>query len=137
DAVLTAVMVEVPPFKEWLEGSRNLREGVEQGLSGFLEQIEFGDDGLLPRREVYFDFGRGELRAGRSIDAVLTAYRVAAQAACGRRRRSRSWRAPTSAGRGSPRGSPPIRWSLASGRSATRSCRIPRRPGGSPRLPTA
>src|SRR5436190_2570781 len=89
DAVLTAVMAEVPPFKEWLEGSRNLREGVEQGLSGFLEQIEFGDDGLLPRREVYFDFGRGELRAGRSIDAVLTAYRVAAQA---------TWRTMAAAG---------------------------------------
>jgi hypothetical protein len=80
DAVLGAVVAEVGPFKEWLEGSRNLREGVEQGLAGFLEQLEAGDDGLLPRREVYFDFGRGELRAGRSIDAVLTAYRVAAQA---------------------------------------------------------
>jgi PucR C-terminal helix-turn-helix domain len=80
DAVLAAVVVEVPPFTEWLEGSRNLREGVEQGLAGFLELLESGDEGLLPRREVYFDFGRGELRAGRSIDAVLTAYRVAAQA---------------------------------------------------------
>jgi len=89
DAVLTAVMADVPPFKEWLEGSRNLREGVEQGLAGFLDQLEFGDDGLLPRREVYFDFGRGELRAGRSIDAVLTAYRVAAQA---------TWRAMAATG---------------------------------------
>jgi hypothetical protein len=79
DAVLAAVTAEIGPFKEWLEGTRNLREGVEQGLAGFLDQLESGDDGLLPRREVYFDFGRGELRAGRSIDAVLTAYRVAAQ----------------------------------------------------------
>jgi PucR C-terminal helix-turn-helix domain len=80
DAVLAAVVGEVGPFKEWLEGPRNLRDGIEQGIAGFLDQIESGDDGLLPRREVYFDFGRGELRAGRSIDAVLTAYRVAAQA---------------------------------------------------------
>src|SRR5207253_784839 len=76
DDVLAAVEAEVPPFKEWREGSRNLRQGVEQGLAGFVEQLESGDDGLLPWREVYFDFGRGELRAGRSIDAVLTAYRV-------------------------------------------------------------
>jgi hypothetical protein len=87
--VLAAVVEEVAPFKEWLEGSRNLREGVEQGLAGFLELLESGDDGLLPRREVYFDFGRGELRAGRSIDAVLTAYRVAAQA---------TWRSMATAG---------------------------------------
>lgn len=80
DVVLAAVVAEVAPFKEWFEGSRTLREGVEEGLAGFLEQLETGDDGLLPRREVYFDFGRGELRARRSIDAVLTAYRVAAQA---------------------------------------------------------
>ena len=80
DAVLAAVDADVGPFKEWLEGSRNLRQGVEQGIAGFLDQLESGDDGVLPRREVYFDFGRGELRAGRSIDAVLTAYRVAAQA---------------------------------------------------------
>jgi hypothetical protein len=89
DDVLAAVVEEVPPFKEWLEGSRNLREGVEQGLAGFLELLESGDDGLLPRREVYFDFGRGELRAGRSIDAVLTAYRVAGQA---------TWRSMATAG---------------------------------------
>jgi hypothetical protein len=38
---------------------------------------------------VYFDFGRGELRAGRSIDAVLTAYRIAGQAA---------WRSMAAAG---------------------------------------
>jgi len=89
DAVIEAVIADVPPFKEWLEGSRNLREGVEQGLAGFLEQLESGDDGVLPRREVYFDFGRGELRAGRSIDAVLTAYRLAAQA---------TWRAMAATG---------------------------------------
>jgi hypothetical protein len=80
DEVLAVLIEAVPPFDEWLEGSRNLRQGVEQGMEGFLELIESGDEGLLPRREVYFDFGRGELRAGRSIDAVLNAYRVAAQA---------------------------------------------------------
>jgi hypothetical protein len=89
DEVLAAVIAEVPPFKEWQEGSRNLRQGVERGLAGFLELLASGDEGLLPSREVYFDFGRGELRAGRSIDAVLTAYRVAAQA---------SWRAMARSG---------------------------------------
>jgi hypothetical protein len=89
DEVIAAVVAEVPPFKEWQEGSRNLRQGVERGLAGFLELLVSGDEGLLPSREVYFDFGRGELRAGRSIDAVLTAYRIAAQA---------SWRAMARAG---------------------------------------
>src|SRR5204863_8130181 len=87
--VRAAVLEDARPCKEWLEGSRNLREGVEEGLAGFLELLESGDDGLLPHREVYFDFGRGELRAGRSIDAVLTAYRVAAQA---------TWRSMAAAG---------------------------------------
>ena len=81
EEVLEAVVVAVPPFQEWLEDSNAVRHGVVQGLRGFVELLRSGDDANLPGRQVYFDFGRAEHRAGRSLDALLTAYRFGAQAA--------------------------------------------------------
>jgi hypothetical protein len=81
DEVLASVTEAVPPLKEWWGGRRNVREGVEQGLNGFLELLESGSPGHLPGHDVFFDFGRAELRAGRSLGSVLAAYRVGAQAA--------------------------------------------------------
>ncbi|MBI5103698.1 MAG: helix-turn-helix domain-containing protein [Solirubrobacterales bacterium] len=79
--VLATVSAAVPPFQEWLDGTRTLAQGIEQGLRDFLERLSSSDGAPLRGRDVYFDFGRGELRAGRPLDHVLTAYRVAAQAA--------------------------------------------------------
>lgn len=81
EEVLEAVVAAVPPFQEWLEDSNAVRLGVDQGLRGFVELLRSGDDAGLPGRQVYFDFGRAEHRAGRSLDALLTAYRAGAQAA--------------------------------------------------------
>jgi hypothetical protein len=81
DEVLASVVEAVPPFEEWWGGRRTVRDGVHQGLSGFLELLESGAPQQLAGREVFFDFGRGEVRAGRSLGSVLAAYRVAAQAA--------------------------------------------------------
>jgi PucR-like helix-turn-helix protein/diguanylate cyclase with GGDEF domain len=81
DEVLTSVVEAVPPFQEWWGGSLDVRDGVEQGLRGFLERLESGTEERLPGHDVFFDFGRSELRAGRSVGSVLAAYRVGAQAA--------------------------------------------------------
>ena len=83
DEVLASVTEAVPPFEEWWGGRRNVRDGVRQGLHGFLELLEAGPPPpRLPGHEVFFDFGRSEQRAGRSPGAVLAAYRAGAQAAC-------------------------------------------------------
>jgi hypothetical protein len=81
DEVLASVVAAVPPFQEWWGGRHTVRDGVQQGLCGFLELLESGAQAELPGHDVFFDFGRSELRAGRSLGSVLAAYRVGAQAA--------------------------------------------------------
>ncbi|HYF27175.1 MAG TPA: helix-turn-helix domain-containing protein [Baekduia sp.] len=55
---------------------RGVRAGVERALTRFVEGAED------PRaRELYLELGRGEHRAGRSLDALLSAYRVGARLA--------------------------------------------------------
>ncbi|HWI74129.1 MAG TPA: hypothetical protein VNT55_19370, partial [Baekduia sp.] len=81
DEVLASVVEAVPPFQEWWGGRLDVRDGVHQGIAGFLELLESGTGEQLPGHEVFFDFGRSEVRAGRSVGSVLAAYRVGAQAA--------------------------------------------------------
>src|SRR5204863_1079199 len=50
-------------------------------LEGFLDLVEGGDETRLPGREVYERFGQAEARNGRSLDALLTAYRAGARVA--------------------------------------------------------
>src|SRR6202011_966039 len=47
--------------------------------SHFLVEIEAG--GPVPRSDVYVALGRGEMRAGRSLDSLLSAYRAGARVA--------------------------------------------------------
>ncbi|MDO8213264.1 CdaR family transcriptional regulator [Conexibacter sp. CPCC 206217] len=79
--IIAAVRVEVPPYARRLDGpfGRGLVAGVEQALRQFLDGIEAG--GRMPRARVYVDLGRGEMRAGRSLDTLLSAYRVGARVA--------------------------------------------------------
>ena len=79
DEVLAAVVHAVPEYEGVIDS--NVRTGVRQALEGFLELAAAGDRARLPAREVYVRFGRGEHRAGRSLDALLHAYRVGAQVA--------------------------------------------------------
>lgn len=79
--IIAALRVEVPAYARPLEGpfGRGLIVGVEEALRQFLDGIERG--GPPPRSRVYVDLGRGEMRAGRSLDALLNAYRVGARVA--------------------------------------------------------
>jgi hypothetical protein len=81
DEIIATIRVTVPAYAIPLRGAfaRNIRLGVEQALGGFLELIESRGEARLPGREVYEGLGRGEVRAGRSLDALLSAYRAGAQ----------------------------------------------------------
>ena len=79
DEVIAVVEASVPAYRGVLE--RNVRPGVRQALDGFLELVGGGDEPQLPARDVYVAFGRGEFRAGRTLDALLGAYRAGAQVA--------------------------------------------------------
>src|SRR3954463_2166552 len=78
DEVIAAVQEAVPAYRVL---DRNVRTGVAQALEGFIELTDAGSATRLPGREVYVQFGRGEARNGRPLDALLQAYRVGAEAA--------------------------------------------------------
>lgn len=79
DEVIAAVEAAVPEYRDGV--TENVRLGVRQALDGFVELVVTGSDARLPERQIYVDFGRGEYRVGRSLDALLTAYRAGAQVA--------------------------------------------------------
>jgi hypothetical protein len=76
--VIDAVQQAVPVYSGGLDPT--VRTGVHAALDGFLAQIE-GKDAQLPERNVYVRFGRAERRNGRSLEALLTAYRAGARSA--------------------------------------------------------
>ena len=80
---IVAIGREVPAYARPLEGpfGRALRIGVERALSRFVDSIERPGDGDDGAREIYVALGRGEVRAGRSLDALLSAYRIGARLA--------------------------------------------------------
>jgi hypothetical protein len=80
DEIIAAVRT-VPAYARPLEGplGEGIRLGVREALRHFLAEIEQG--GPVPRPEVYRELGRGEMRAGRSLEALLSAYRLGARVA--------------------------------------------------------
>jgi PucR C-terminal helix-turn-helix domain len=83
DEMIRAIAVEVPDYARAMEGEfgRVVRLGVESALGRFVDLIEdpTGDDGR--GRATYVNLGRGEMRAGRSLDALLAAYRLGSRLA--------------------------------------------------------
>jgi hypothetical protein len=76
--VIAAVQAAVPEY-EALDPA--VSRGVHVALDGFLDLVEGGDETGMPGREVYVRFGQAEARTGRSLDALLTAYRAGARVA--------------------------------------------------------
>ncbi len=81
-----AVIVGVPSYAGALSGAMgtNIEEAVELALGGFLSLAARprGTDAgtpLAPALEGAYALGRGEARSGRSMDALLSAYRVGAR----------------------------------------------------------
>jgi PucR C-terminal helix-turn-helix domain len=81
--IIVAIGREIPDYARPLEGpfGRALRVGVERALARFVNSIERPGAGDGGAREIYVALGRGEMRAGRSLDALLSAYRIGARLA--------------------------------------------------------
>ncbi len=83
DEIVAELSHGVPDYARPLEGpfGQALRHGVEKALGRFTTIVENPDADPDAGREVYLDLGRGEMRAGRSLDALLAAYRLGARVA--------------------------------------------------------
>jgi PucR C-terminal helix-turn-helix domain len=78
--IVAAIQREVPEYARPLQGDfgRGILAGVEQALRRFLSPSASGD---AESGGIYRALGRGEYRAGRSLDALQAAYRVGARVA--------------------------------------------------------
>src|SRR3954447_16542945 len=83
DEIIAAIAREVPDYARAMEGDFGevVRVAIEKALGRFIDLIEdpSSDDGR--GRATYVDLGRGEMRAGRSLDALLSAYRLGSRLA--------------------------------------------------------
>ncbi|MFM9368446.1 PucR family transcriptional regulator [Streptomyces sp. Da 82-17] len=82
DEVVQAIIDEVPPYANALSGhmGATIRRAVRTALGHYLDlasgKAASGDAG-----DAAYELGRGEVRDGRSMDALLSAYRVGARVA--------------------------------------------------------
>ena len=83
DEIVDELSRGVPDYARPLEGpfGQALRNGVEEALGRFTTIVANPGADADAGREVYLDLGRGEMRAGRSLDALLAAYRLGARVA--------------------------------------------------------
>ena len=81
DEVIAAIREAVPEYARPLEGSfgRGVRAGVGEALTRFVDDIERPGADPGRWRAVYLALGAGELRQGRTLEALLAAYRVGAR----------------------------------------------------------
>jgi hypothetical protein len=85
---VAAVTVEVPSYADAFSGrmGQRIESAVQMALGAFLHlaaRSEGSDPGpsLSPALEGAYELGRGEAREARSVDALLSAYRVGARVA--------------------------------------------------------
>ena len=85
EEMIEAVVASVPAYSRPIEGDFGVGiiAGVQAALSHLMAEIEEG--GPVGRPDVYRALGQGEMRAGRSLDSLLTAYRIGARVAWRRR----------------------------------------------------
>ncbi|KRB78604.1 transcriptional regulator [Nocardioides sp. Root190] len=86
DDVVDQIIREVPPYEDAFSGpmGRTIRGAVQVALGGFLSLVSDrrGPDALAPRASAVdgaYQLGRGEVRSGRTTDALLSAYRIGAR----------------------------------------------------------
>src|SRR3712207_992096 len=79
--IIAAVRTEVPAYARPLEGGfgEAVRRGVEEALGQFREWAKDPRTRRRPGRGIYVELGRAEFRQGRSLEALLAAYRVGAR----------------------------------------------------------
>lgn len=84
EEILAAIAREIPAYTRSLEGAFGdaVRGGVNQALAQFVAMVRDPQTKMREEgRRVYFALGSGEVAAGRSIGALLAAYRLGAQIA--------------------------------------------------------
>lgn len=84
DVTIEAIGREVPSYADFGSGpmATTVRRGVEIALSRLIELMGRDEAALEPQvRQVYERIGAGEWRNGRSLDALLAAYRTGARVA--------------------------------------------------------
>jgi hypothetical protein len=83
DEMIAAIAHEVPDYARAMEGEfgQVVRLGVEVALNRFVDLLEDPEPDATESGRTYVDLGRGEFHAGRSLDALLAAYRVGARLA--------------------------------------------------------
>lgn len=83
EEILATIAREVPEYARPLEGAfgRGVQTGVAEALRQFLSLIRDPDAGREAGRDVYQQLGRGELNQGRTLDSLLSAYRIGARVA--------------------------------------------------------
>jgi hypothetical protein len=81
EEIIAAIGREVPDYARPLEGpfGHTMRVGVERTLRRFVDRLVDPEADTDSVRGIYIDLGRGEMRAGRSLDALLSAYRLGAR----------------------------------------------------------
>ncbi len=80
---IRAIGREVPDYSRPMEGrlGETVRYGTERALRRFLDSIEHPTAVSERDRRIYVELGRLEMREGRTLNALLAAYRVGAQIA--------------------------------------------------------
>ena len=88
ERTVAAVTVEVPSYADAFSGrmGQRIESAVQMALGAFLQlaaRSHESDPGppLAPALDGAYELGRGEARQGRSMDALLSAYRVGARVA--------------------------------------------------------
>jgi hypothetical protein len=86
ERTVAAIVVEVPSYADAFAGGmgRAIENAVELALGGFLQLATSGGGAdastpIDPALDGAYALGRGEARGGRSMDALLAAYRVGAR----------------------------------------------------------
>ena len=83
DEIIAAIAREVPDYARAMEGEFGQVVGgaIEKALGRFVDLIEDPASDDRHGRATYVNLGRGEMRAGRSLDALLSAYRLGSRLA--------------------------------------------------------
>src|SRR4051812_33123454 len=83
DEIIVAIAREVPDYARAMEGEfgQVVRVAIERALGRFIDLIEDPSSDDRRGRATYVDLGRGEMRAGRSLEALLSAYRLGSRLA--------------------------------------------------------
>jgi hypothetical protein len=83
DEIIAAIAEEVPDYARAMSGTfgQMVRLGVEVALNRFIDLVADPATDVKRASDTYVNLGRGEFHAGRSLDALLAAYRVGARLA--------------------------------------------------------